>query len=52
MRGTKSRVGALGGVGALLLPVSDLFAWPWGPTSSFCSPVRLAGGLLQGFRQV
>ena len=50
----RGRVGASGGVKALeevralLLPASDLFARPWGPASSSCSPVGSAGGFLQG----
>ena len=55
MEGTKSRVGASGGIGVsgevktLLLPASNLFAGLWGPASSFYSPVGLARELLPGF---
>ena len=51
MEGIKDGVGASGGVGASSLPASDLLAVLWGLASSFCSPVGLAGGLLQGLRQ-
>ena len=45
--GTKSRIGASGRVGALLLPVSDLFAGLWGLANSSCSLMGLARRLLQ-----
>ena len=51
MGGTKSGVRASEGIGALLLPASDLSIWFWEPTSSFCFPIRLAGRLLQRFYQ-
>ena len=57
MGGIRDGIGALGGVGAservgaLLLPTSDLFVGPWGLACSSCSPIRSAGGLLQGFHQ-
>ena len=56
--GTRGRVGALGGIkalrkiGILLLLISDLFARLWELASSFCSLIRSAQGLLQGFYQV
>ena len=46
--GIRDRVGALGKVKALLLLVSDLFAWLWRPISSFCSLVKSAKRLLEG----
>ena len=45
--GTRGGVEVSGGVRALLLPVSDLSAEPWGQASSSYSPVKSAGGLLQ-----
>ena len=51
MGGIRSRVGALKGVRALLLLPFDLPAEPWELASSFSSPMGLAGGLLQEFRQ-
>ena len=47
--GTRGRVGALGQIGASLLPASDLLVMP---ASSSCSPRMLAGGLMQGLRRV
>ena len=47
--GIRGGVGALGGVGASLLPASDLP--PWAPASSSCS-VGSMGGLTQGLRWV
>ena len=47
---TRGRVGASRGVGASLLPASDLLAGPWRLTSSSCSHVGLVGGLLRGLR--
>ena len=44
-------VEALGGIEALLLPASDLFAKLWGLASLFYSPIELAGRLLQEFHQ-
>ena len=49
MGGIRGRVGASEGIGVLLLLASDLSAGFWGPASSSCSPIRLAGGLLQRF---
>ena len=57
--GIKSEIGVFGGVralvralvGALLLPTLNSLTRPW-PTSSSCSPVRLAGELRQRLRQV
>ena len=49
--GTRGGVGALEGIRASLLPASDLLAWLWGLANSSCFSIRLAGGLLQGFRQ-
>ena len=46
VRGTKYGIRASGGVGALSLPISDLFAWPWGSASSSYSPISLAGRLM------
>ena len=51
MEGTRSRVGALRGVGASSLPTSDLFIGSWGLTSSSCPLMGLAEGLLQGLYQ-
>ena len=44
----KDRIRVSERVKALELLVSDLFARFWGSINSFCSLVRLAGGLLQG----
>ena len=51
MGGTKGGVGASKEVEALSLTASDLSAGPWRLASLFCSPVGLAGGLLQGLCQ-
>ena len=51
----KGGIGACEGVGALvgasLLPALNSRTGPW-PASSSCSPVGLAGGLMQGLRPV
>ena len=52
MGGIRGGVEASRGVGALLLPASDLLVEPWGLASSSCSPVGSAGGLLRGLRRV
>ena len=46
VEGIRSGVGTLKRVEALLLPASNLFAGLEEPASLFCSPMRLAGGLL------
>ena len=51
MGGIRGRIGASGGVGASLLPASDLLSGLCGLASSFCSPVGSAGRLLQGLRR-
>ena len=51
MGGTRGEIRASGGVGASSLPAFNLFASLWGLASSSCSPMGLAGGLLQGFCQ-
>ena len=47
----KGKIKASKGVKASLLLVFNLFARPWGPTSLFCSLIRLVKRLLQGLRQ-
>ena len=47
--GTRSRVGASGGMGASSLPALDL---PSAPAGLFCSPAMSARRLTQGLRQV
>ena len=47
----RNRIKASKKVRASLLPASDLFTRLWGPTSLFCSLMRLVGGLLQGLCQ-
>ena len=53
-RETRGRVEASGKVKALvetlLLPTLNLLTGPW-PASSSCSPIRLAGGLMQKLHQ-
>ena len=51
MGGIRGRVEASGGIRALLLPASDFPARLWKLANLSCSPVRLARGLLQKFRQ-
>ena len=51
MGGTRGGVGASRGIGALLLPTSNLFTMLWGLVSSSCSQMGLAGGFLQEFCQ-
>ena len=51
-RGTRSRVGALKRVEALLLLASDFLAEPWAPANSSCFLMRLAIRLTQKLYQV
>ena len=52
---TKGGIEASGGIRALVrtlsLSILNLLTGPWPPSLS-CSPVGLAGGLMQGLRQV
>ena len=48
----KSRIGALERIKTLLLPISNIFVWLWGPVSLSYSSVKLVKGLLQGFYQI
>ena len=50
--GIRGGVEASKGVVALLLLTSDLLTGPWELASSFCFPVRSAGGLLRGLHQI